>query len=195
MTATSAPFGLEPVFHPSGNLRPIAWKDSIDVSVTQSFFRGTPVQLTTAGLIVPFSDLTWDAAADDLIGIFQGVEYTDSSGQRKLRNNWVGPITGATQIVAYVWSDPATVFRVQANGSLAQTSLGDQAQFAALDTGNTVTGISNVQISTTLVGAGNQGYVRIINIEPQIDNDWGDAFTIVQVQIAAHQFVASKVAI
>ncbi len=34
--------------------------------------------------------------------------------------------------------------------------------------------------------------LRIVNLGTEIDNAWGDAYTIVQVQISQHQFVADK---
>jgi hypothetical protein len=39
-----------------------------------------------------------------------------------------------------------------------------------------------------LVGAGNSAQCRIIDIAPYTDNDWGDAFTIVRVNISEYQF-------
>lgn len=195
MSALSAGQGMVPVNHPSGLTRPFRLIDGITAATTQTFRKGTPVLLDTTGVIVPISDVTWDAAADDLYGVFDGVEYTDAEGRRRERNSWTGPITGATDIWAYVWVDPDIVYEVQANGSLAATSVGDQANFAATESGSSITGISNMQISTTLVGAGVQGYVRIIGLSNRPGNAWGDAFTFVNVQIAAHQFVADKVAI
>jgi hypothetical protein len=50
-------------------------------------------------------------------------------------------------------------------------------------------------MSASLVGAGNQGQVRVVDIAPYPDNDWGDAFPIVRVTIAETQFVAVRTAI
>jgi hypothetical protein len=46
-------------------------------------------------------------------------------------------------------------------------------------------------ISTSLVGSGNVGDLRIIGLSNGVDNAWGDAFTVVQVQVARSQFVAT----
>jgi hypothetical protein len=46
-------------------------------------------------------------------------------------------------------------------------------------------------ISTTLAGSGAVGDMRIIGLTPAVDNDWGDAFTVVQVQVSRSQFVAT----
>ena len=92
--------------------------------------------------------------------------------------------------------DQTAAYRVQANGSLAASSIGDQIDFTTISAGNTTTGLSSVQVDTaTLKGAGVQGMARIVEIDWGVDNDWGDSFTVVVVQIARHQFVANIVAI
>jgi len=172
--------------------------NAIDPSVTQTIYKGTPVQLTSSGTIIPLGDPTWDAAADDIIGVFNGVEYVDSNGQLKEANHWTGPTTIAspTSMKVYVWIDPDIVYEIQADGPVAQTALGDQFNFATgQDGGSSVTGISSAKLAATPVGAGNQGYVRVVNLSPLVNNAWGDAFPVLRVQIAAHEYVADKVAI
>lgn len=201
MSAILTPQGMVPIFHPSGQTRPVMLNNAIDTAVTQTIYKGTPVQLTTAGLIVPLTDPTWDAAADDIIGVFDGIEYTDTNGQRKVANHWFGPTTlfSPADMLVYVWIDEKIVYEIQANGSVAQTALGDQFNFAtganAPDAGNNTTGLSSAALAATPVGAGVQGYVRCINLGRAVNNAWGDAFTILQVQIAAHEYIADKTAI
>jgi len=198
MTATAKYAGLVPVFHPSGLGRPQRLKDAIDATSTITIYKGTPVLLTTSGTIVPMTDATWDAAADDIVGVFAGIEYTDSNGQRKEANHWTGPTTvfSPADMDVYVWTDSLIVYEIYADGAVAQTALGDQFNFAASpDSGSSVTGLSTAKLAATPVGAGNQGYVRCVNLCPEVDNAWGDAFTKLQVQIAAHEYVADKVAI
>jgi hypothetical protein len=36
---------------------------------------------------------------------------------------------------------------------------------------------------------------RVVNLQPDVNNAWGDAFVVVQVQISEHQFVADRAAI
>jgi hypothetical protein len=93
--------------------------------------------------------------------------------------------------VTYYYSDPAIVYDIQADGSLAQTSVGDQANFTNLTAGSTTTGLSACTISTSLAGTSAVGDMRIIGLTPAIDNAWGDAYTIVQVQVSRSQFVAT----
>ena len=50
-------------------------------------------------------------------------------------------------------------------------------------------------MSASLVGSSTQGQMRIVDIAPNVDNNWGDAYTVVRVQISKPQFVAVVTAI
>jgi hypothetical protein len=188
MSGSSTPFGLQPRFHPTGLDRAQAFPAGIASGYASNIFQYSPVILATTGV------LTIGTTAADILGAFDGVEYTDSNGRRQFSKMWPANLV-ASEIVAYVWTDPLIVYEIQANGSLAMTSIGDQADFVNPGTGSTVTGGSSAQISTTLAGAGSQGQLRIVGKSLQPDNDWGDTYTIVQVQIARHQYVSNKVAV
>jgi hypothetical protein len=41
------------------------------------------------------------------------------------------------------------------------------------------------------VGAGSVGDMRIIGLTPAVDNAFGDAYTVVQVQVSRSQYVAT----
>ena len=111
---------------------------------------------------------------------------------------WIAS-TAATEITAYVWDDPNTVFEAQAEGTLTRAAIGDQANFSVaggftVGAGNNTTQLSTMALSITLAGAGVQGMLKILDRAPYVDNDFGDAFVILTVQIARHQYVANKVA-
>jgi hypothetical protein len=97
--------------------------------------------------------------------------------------------------VAYFYNDPLIVYEVQADGSLAQTAVGDQADLSNTTAGSATTGLSACTLSTTLAGAGASAQMRIVDLAPYPDNAWGDAFTIVRVTINEAQFQASVNAI
>jgi hypothetical protein len=46
-------------------------------------------------------------------------------------------------------------------------------------------------ISTSLAGSGSVGDLRIIGLSNGVDNAWGDAYTVVQVQVSRSQYVAT----
>lgn len=192
-----APFGLRPVFFQSGRAVPTAYPGGITSGYAVDIFRGTPVYLDTN---LATSQIRVAAASGaDFIGSFAGVEYTNSQGQRVYSPYWPAS-QAASEIVAYVYDDPMTVFEAQAVGSLAQTALGDQCNFSltsgyTVGAGSTVTGNSAAGLDPTPVGAGSQGQVRIINKSFIVGNDWGDTYTRIWARIARHQYVSNKVAI
>lgn len=189
MTATAAPFGFRPVFHPTGLDRGI--KRTIAGGYASNIFKGAPVILATTGSIII------GTAAADILGIFNGVEYQDTTSKPNYSPYWPASqavLTGSAPI-AYVWEDPATVFEVQANGPVAAAAVGDQADVVNPGAGNTMTGQSTAALSSTMAGVGVQAQFRVYGLGGGLDNAWGDLFTIVQVQMARQQFVANKVAI
>lgn len=186
MSAVSAPFGLRPSFHPSGLDRAIALANGIASGYSSGILKGQPVALDTNGNIIAAT------AGSAYQGAFAGHEWTDVSGRRQISNQWVANTAYTTgSQVTYYYSDPNIVYDIQANGSLAQTSIGDQANFASITAGSTTTGLSQCMISTSLAGSGAVGDMRIIGLTPAVDNAWGDAFTVVQVQVSRSQFVAT----
>jgi hypothetical protein len=97
--------------------------------------------------------------------------------------------------VAYFYNDPNIVYEIQADGSLAQTSIGDMADLSNTTAGSTTTGLSQCTLSTTLAGVGNSAQMLIRDLAPYPDNAWGDSYTIVRVTINESQFNASVNAI
>ncbi len=185
MASVSRPFGLRPAYSPSGVLRPAAY--TILSTYAANILDSQPVKLGTNGTIEAA------AAGERFIGTFCGVEYTNTQGRRVVDNKWISGTVG-TDIVAYVTLDPSMVYEIQANGSIALTNIGNQADFTTAGTGSTVTGLSTMMLDTaTLTDSASQG-LRIIGIAPGPDNAAGDAFTVVQVQISEHQNVADRVA-
>jgi len=65
------------------------------------------------------------------------------------------------------------------------------ADLSNVTAGSTTTGLSQCTLSATLVGAGNSAQMRILELAPFADNDWGDAYTVVRVVINESQVNAS----
>lgn len=191
MSATSAPFGLRPISHVSayGTRGARAIPGGIASGYNTAIYENQPVKIVTAGVINPVA-----ADTDDFIGVFVGVEYTDSEGRRKVSNRWTANTVGS-DIVAYVIDDPNMEYEIQADGSVAATAVLDQVGLTNLTAGSSVTGMSQCTANATPVGAGNQGQLRVVGIGNAIDNAWGDAYTVLRVQVARHQSVYNKVAV
>lgn len=184
MSATLAAFGYIPSRHPSGESRGMAY--TIASGYATQINKYQPVILSVNGQI------TAGTAAADLLGVFAGCEYTDVTGKRVVSNFWPAGIT-ATNIVAWVWDDPFTVYQVQSDGSVPATALGNQCDMSnATLNGN---GFSYSTASAALAGVGVQAQFRIMQIDTSIDNSAGDAYTKLLVSISRHQYVANKVAI
>jgi hypothetical protein len=96
-------------------------------------------------------------------------------------------------MTAYVWEDPGIIYEIQSSGSLAQSSVGDQAAIVNGNSGQL--GYSIATISSTLAGAGSTGQLSIRGLSNRVDNAWADAYTIVEVQLAGQQFAAGFTAI
>lgn len=184
MSATSAPFGLRPAYHPSGLDRAQGLANIIESGYTQNLLKGQAVKLSAATGYVVRADAT-----DALYGVFDGVEWTDTTGRRRVSNYW--PALTAYQtgsLIAYIWTDPQVVYEIQAAGSIAQTALGQEFDLSSPYAGSTTTGLSQALMDTSAASANTSKVLRVIDLAPYPGNAWGDAYTIVRVQIAKFQY-------
>ena len=183
MSTVSQPFGLRPAFSPSGVVRPTVY--SILTGYTSNILGNQPVKIGTNGTI--------EAAAinDRFIGSFQGVEFTDTDGRRRVSNKWTAS-TSATEIVAYVTLDPTIVYEIQANATMTVANIGEQYDYTVITAGSTVVGLSQMMLD--VASTATNASLRVIGLSPGPDNAWGDNFPIVEVQISEHQNVADRIA-
>ena len=195
MSATSAPFGLRPSYFPTGLERAQALTNGITSGYSSNILKGQPVVYgTTAnggtlGTIIPA------LVTGTVTGSFQGVEFTDTTGRRRVSNYWPASTT-ATNIIAYFYNDLNIVYEIQADGSMAQTTIGNEYFFTNITVGSTTTGLSQATLgSATAAGNGSQGQMRVVDLAPYADNAWGDAYTIVRVQLVNTQFYGAYTAI
>ena len=142
MANPNSPYGLIPLRHMSGQ-SPRANKYTITSGLAENIFTGDLVILTADGVITPHT-----ATETNNIGVFAGVSYTASDGEYVYSKYWPSG-TVATDIVAYVYDDPYTVFRIQSAGTPAQTDVGACADVVA-GTGSTSTGQSGFNLSGTM---------------------------------------------
>jgi hypothetical protein len=203
MSATSAPFGLRPAFHPSGLDRAQALAGGIVSGYSTDIYKGAPIRYnSTAGTSVAAGTITNAAAGSVWTGAFAGVEWTDTTGRRRISNYW--PASTAYQTgscVAYFYNDPNIVYEIQTDATIAQTSLGGEYNFSAgtgltVTSGSATTGLSSTALGvSTAVANGAQGDMRVVDIAPYVDNNWGDAYVIVRVVNGRSQYFGSVTAI
>jgi len=220
MSATFKPFGLKPVYHPSGLDRAVPFVGTntfvtgstftapYSLGSGETFYQYQPVSLTASGQLTIANQT---AASGTVYGVFDGVEYTTAEGRRTVGKS-ASKVTldAATQIVFWIFADPAIVYEAQVNGSASTGSIGRQYNFdttagSLVTSGYTIgtggAGFSTTALLATPVATTVQGQVRVVGLGREVAyptgelNAWGDAFTIVQVQIANNTFVAPKVSI
>lgn len=195
MSATNAPFGLRPAYFPTGLERAQALANGITSGYASNILKGQPVVYGstanggTLGTIIPA------ATTGAVTGAFAGVEWTDTTGRRRVSNYWPASTTG-TQVVAYFYNDLNIVYEIQTDATIAQTSIGNEYNFSNITAGSTTTGLSQCTLGvSTAAGAGNQAQLRVVDLAPYPDNAWGDAYVIVRVQIANSQFYGAVTAV
>lgn len=178
MVATSAPFGFKVCLNRFGGTpRPRALRGGIASGYSTAIYRGDPIKFVTSGTF------QLAAAGDAVSGIFDGWLPEDAGV-------WMGgkywpastTYTKAPLVFYYPIDDASLQFQVQADGAVAQTAIGDSADYTA-GTGNTNNGLSGAQLSATLVGAAASAQFKIVGLwdAPAGINAWGDAKTIVRV--------------
>ena len=192
MSSTSAPFGFRPSYHNSGQMRPKAY--TIASTYAANIFSGDPVKLTDNGVIqLGTSDGTRTGTVDgiSLLGIFAGCQYLDASGKPTISPFWPSGTTG-TEIVAWVYDDPETLFDVQYNnpsaGTTVQTAVGEECDWTvASPGGSTQTGLSNTYLTAIQATS---GQFQITGFAYSIFDSITDAYVQVTVRINEHHYKA-----
>jgi len=164
MANTAAPYGLKPVKRADG--LPYAGAMSqylIDpAGEATNIFNGQVVIIGADGYIALATASGADLTTNNLggsgvgaIGVFMGCEYVNAQGQL-IHSQYYPSGTAApagTAIKAYVVDDPNVLFQAQLDGSGAQTIIGTNTTFAAVQstsTGNTATGNSTSALDATV---------------------------------------------
>jgi len=188
MSSTSAPFGLRPAFFPTGLERAQALANGITSGYSSNILKGQPVVYGTTANSGTLGTIIPATTSGTVTGAFAGVEWTDTTGRRRVSNYWPASTSG-TAIVAYFYNDQQIIYEIQADGSMAQTSLGNEYNINNVTAGSTVTGLSQCTLnSSSAAGNGGQAQLRVVDLAPYPDNAWGDAYTIVRVQIVQTQW-------
>ena len=155
---------------------------SIASGHTTAIFQGDLVIPLTAGTI----DRHTANNSTAVLGVFNGCFYTDPTTQKPtFRNSYPGAIV-ASDITAFVVDDPDAVFLMNADATFAQADL---FRNYSVDTGsgNTTTGISEVQLDVSVSGTNASFIIQAIDISQDPDNsDTGSANANILVRINKH---------
>lgn len=125
--------------------------------------------------------------SDLVVGVFNGVYYTDPTTQKPTYKNYYPGSIVASDIVANVIDDPSVVYSIDSDGAFAAADI--FKNFAITNvTGNTLTGISKVQMDYSVSGVTTSGTVlQAIDVSQDTQNDGaGSANVDVLVRINNH---------
>jgi len=200
MASTASPYGLRPVNRVDG--MPYAGATQtflIDpAGEATNIFYGQVVIIGADGYLAISTATGADITTNNLggngigaIGVFVGCEFVNAQGQ--VINSQFYP-SGTTGVVtAKVITDPSVAFQAQLDGSGAQSVLGTNTFFAAVQstsTGSTRTGNSTSALESNVVTTA--AAFRIVGfVEIEGFSEIGDAFTDVLVKFnpSAHSYL------
>ena len=174
MSATATPMGAEPVGGLSacgsfsGKVRHI----KVASGYAADIFYGDFVKLVNTGTI----EKDTGTATATPVGIFMGGFYTDPSTSQPTFNQMWPTGTVADDAMAYVLDDPDAVFRMQGNGALAQTTLGNNIAIVQTS-GSTTIGRSKNSVNASTAATTNTLPLRILEFMDGPDSTVGDAYT------------------
>ena len=180
MANTDAPRGAIPAYHMTGGLIRL---DSYPIATgyATSIFTGDFVTLIADGTV------TQAAGGGIIAGVFQGVYYTNASGEQVFNKYWPASTT-ATKIKAMVITDPNVVFLMQ-HDSVGTTPGGVVDVGGNYDvivgTGSTLTGVSAMEIDTSTIGTAT-AQVQVVGIPTHPDNDDDAIWATAYVRVVEH---------
>ena len=166
MANVNAYMGFQPVRSLSGGQVASVNKYLIQSGYAVSLYTGDAVILSSGYLATGAQDSAL------LVGIFAGCQFLDASGVPGARFSPYWPAstvtTGSADVIAYVWDDPLTLFRVQCSVGTAYvnaTHQGGSYDLIGTNAGSTLTGQSGMELNLGDTGTG-QFLVRGLIEEP-----------------------------
>jgi hypothetical protein len=146
-------------------LRPVRKVDGSPFINAQNRYRiaanyGTPIY--QGDLVIPVTGGGIERAVanttDLVVGVFNGVFYTDPTTQKPTWKNYYPGTVNASDITATVIDDPSVVYSIDSDGAFAVADI--FKNFAITNaTGNTLSGISKVQLDYSVSGLTTSGTV------------------------------------
>ena len=169
MANKDAAFGLRPSRMMGG--APYSGGQSryrIASGLSGKIFQGDLVKQVTGGGI----ERAAAASAVPVVGVFNGVRYTDpTTGEQVFKNYYPGSVA-ASDIIAFVIDDPSVVFEVQADAAFPVADL--FGNFDIVDnatTGDVKSGRSNLELDVTTGATTTTLPLKAIDISQDPDND------------------------
>ena len=180
MATSATPMGAEPTdtLSASGSFTGKVRHMSIASGYGTAIFYGDFVKLVAAGTVEKSAIKT--AVVAGTVGIFVGCSYTDPSTNQLTFNQQFPASTAASDIMAYVVDDPDLVFRMQGDGSIAQTGLGNNVSLVST-AGSPSIGRSKNAVDASTIATTNSLPARIVEFVDGPSSTVGDTYTDVLV--------------
>jgi len=174
MATTATPNGAEPVntLSASGSYSGKVRHMKIANNYGTAIFYGDFVKPVAAGGV----ELDAGTATLTPIGIFVGCSYTDPTSKQLTFSQFYPASTAADDISAYVVDDPDLVFKIQADATLAQTTMFLNAG-AVQTAGSTDFGRSKNALDASTAATTATLPLRIVEFVDGPTSSVGDAFT------------------
>ena len=190
MTNVDRPFGFTATRHGAGGTPMRLGSYEIANGLAADIFSGDPVSLVGSGRTIT---LATAGNANQIVGIFAGVRYTDANGDVQFRPTWMSGTVGTglqrgdDNPEALIYDDPRSEFIVQVSSAsgLAVADVGLLANFVA-GAGNAFTGRSGFLLDQTTLNA-TARQLRILGLSRIPENDYGE-FAKARVLINNHQY-------
>ena len=185
MANVSEKFGLRPYRKLDGTpLVGAQNRYTIASGYATAIYQGDLVIPVAAGNIERHTANTSDA----VVGVFNGVFYTDPTTQKPTYKNFYPGSIVASDITAFVVDDPDAVFLMDADEAFTRANL--FANYSVSNTtGVTQTGISKVQLDVSATGTAGTFVVQAIDISQDPENsDTGTSNANILVRINNHFF-------
>jgi hypothetical protein len=186
MANKDAAFGLKPVRMVGG--APYTGGQSryrIAANYDTNIFQGDMVAQVTGGGIA----LHADGGTIPIVGVFNGVQYTDPTTKEQVYKNYYPADTNASDLIAFVIDDPMVVFEIQAAIAYPVADLFGNHDIVYTTSGSTTTGISGAELQVTDGGTATTLPLKAIDIsEDPTNSDVATAHTNVLVVIENHIF-------
>jgi len=153
-----------------------------------AIFQGDLVKTVTNGTIER-------AAAGDnpVVGVFNGVFYTDPTTQKPTFKNFYPGTISANNIIANVIDDPNVVYSIASDESFANADLFGNYSIVAT-AGSTTSGVSKEALDQSTISAATTFVLKAIDISQDPDNSDQNVSNVgVLVLINAHEYRAGTV--
>ena len=181
MANKDAAFGMKPVRMIGGGAYTGGQsRYRIAANYGTSIFQGDMVAQVTGGGI----EVHADGGTVPIVGVFNGVQYTDPTTKEQVYSNYYPASTNASDLIAFVIDDPNVVYEIQADAAFPVADLFGNFDIVYSSSGSTVTGISGAELEVSTGATGTSLPIKAIDIsEDPENNDVSSANTNVLVVI------------